>query len=471
MAHAQAAPTSTPSAKTASLALQAAPWTGDFDAMLQRRYLRALVANSKTQYYVVNGVQHGSSYEYLKAFEEWVNQKYPRKVKHTQFHVVFVPVSRDAMLSRLAAGRGDLAVGNLEITPERAKAFDFSDPLATGVKEIAVTGPRSPVLHSVDDLSGQEVFVRKSSSYWEQLAALNVRFKSQGKALIKLRQAPEDLEDEDLLEMLNAGLVGIVITNAYLPNLWGKIYTNIRPNPGVVLADSGQIAWAMRKNSPQLKAVIDEFVKTHKQGTLFGNSVIGRYALSSKMLKNAIAPDELKKFQDTVALFQKYASQYSVDYLLMMAQGFQESTLNQDAKSRVGAVGIMQLMPATGAQMKVGDIRAKDANVHAGVKYIRFVIDNNFAGEPMDETNKLLFAFAAYNAGPGRIHSLREQAAKQGLNPNVWIDNVELVAAAKIGMETVTYVANIYKYYIAYKLIAAQESEKKATEESIAGGH
>jgi membrane-bound lytic murein transglycosylase MltF len=468
---AEVATSSSPDGKSAAaLPLQFAPWTGDFDGMLQRRFIRVLVAYSKTQYYVVNGVQHGSSYEYLKAFEEWVNLKYPQKAKHTLFHVVFVPVSRDQMFPRLAAGRGDLAVGTLEITPERSRAFDFSDPLVSGVKEIAVTGARSPALHSIDDLSGQEVFVRRSSSYWEHLAALNAQFKSQGKSPVKLRLAPEDLEDEDLLEMLNAGLVPIVITNAYLPNLWKEIYTNIRPNNDVVLADSGQIAWAMRKDSPMLMSVVDQFIKTHKQGTAFGNSVIGRYAHSTNMLKNAVAPDELKKFQETVALFQKYGSQYNVDYLLMMAQGFQESTLNQDAKSRVGAVGIMQLMPTTGVQMKVGDIRAKEGNIHAGVKYIRFMIDNNFANEPMDDTNKLLFAFAAYNAGPGRIHSLREEAAKQGLNPNVWTNNVEMIAAARIGMETVTYVANIYKYYVAYKLVAAQESENEKAKELVEKG-
>ncbi len=338
-----------------SVAIQAAPWTGDFDGMLQRRFIRVLV---------------------------------------------FIPVSRDQMLPRLIAGRGDLAVGNLEITPERSKTIDFSEPLVTGVKDIAVTGPRSPVLHSIEDLSGQEVFVRKSSSYWERLVALNARFKSQGKSQVVLRPAPEDLEDEDLLEMLNAGLVRVVIAHAYLPNLWAKIYTNIRPNPDVVLDDSGQVAWAMRKESSQLMATINQFVKTHKQGTLFGNSVIGRYALNPKI---------------------------------------------------------------------VGDIHTKDANIHAGVKYIRSMIDNNFANEPMDDTNKLLFAFAAYNAGPGRIHSLREEAARQGLNPNVWIDNVEMVAAARIGVETVTYVANIYKYYIAYKLIAEQENEKRKTMDSVEG--
>ena len=466
--HAQTVQTPPPKGQsTAALPLPVAPWTGDFDAMLQRRFIRVLVAYSKTQYCVVNGVQHGSSYEYMKAFEEWVNLKYPQKVKNTRFHVVFVPVPRDQMLPRLSEGRGDLSVGTLEITPERSKVVDFSDPVVIGVKEIAVTGPHSPVLHSIDDLSGQEVFVRKSSSYWERLDGLNARFKSQGKPQVRLRLAPENLEDEDLLEMLNAGLVPIVITNAYLPNLWRKIYTNIRPNPDVVLHDAGQIAWAMRKNSPQLMNVIDKFVKTHKQGTAFGNAVIGRYALSNKMLKNAVGPEELKRFQETVSQFQKYSSQYNVDYLLMMAEGFQESTLNQEAKSSVGAVGIMQLMPGTGEQMKVGDIHQKEANIHAGVKYIRFMVDKYFANEPMDDTNKLLFAFAAYNAGPGRIHSLREEAAKKGLDPNVWIGSVEFIAAARVGMETVTYVANIYKYYVAYKLVAEQEEERKKAREAL----
>ncbi len=235
--------------------------------MLKRHFMRALVASSKSQYYVVNGVQHGSSYEYLKAFEDWVNRKYPPKVKNVKFHVVFVPVSRDQLLPRLNAGRGDLATGTLMITPERKRIVDFSDPVVTGLREIAVTGPHSPELHSVEDLSGQEVFARKSSSHWEHLERLNEKFKSEGKASVKLRAAPEDLEDEDLLEMLNAGLVPVVVTDAYLPKLWAPFYTNIKANLDVVIADGGKVAWAMRKNSPQLMAVMIEFVKGHKQGT------------------------------------------------------------------------------------------------------------------------------------------------------------------------------------------------------------
>jgi membrane-bound lytic murein transglycosylase MltF len=276
-------------------------------------------------------------------------------VKDTSsFHIVFVPVVRSELLPRLTAGRGDIAVATLTVTPDRRKLVDFSDPTATGVKEVAVTGPDSPTINIVDDLSGQEVFARKSSSYWEHLEQLNEKFRSQKKPLVKLQAAPEDLEDEDLLEMLNAGLVKIVVVDAYMPSLWAKIYTNIQAHPDVAVSDSSSFAWAMRKDSPKLMAAVNEFVKTYKQGTAFGNGLIQRHVHSSQMLKSAISPTAIQNFNQTVAFFKKYASQYNVDYLLMMAQGFQESALNQEAKSKVGAVGIMQLMPATGQQMKSG---------------------------------------------------------------------------------------------------------------------
>jgi membrane-bound lytic murein transglycosylase MltF len=440
--------------------LQTPPWTGDFDGMLKRHYIRALVAYSKTQYYVVKGVQHGSSYEFLKAFEDAINKKYPPKQKYIRFHVIFVPVPRDKMFSRLIEGRGDLAAGALTVTPDRLKVVDFSDPLVEGAKAIAVTGPDSPALATLDDLAGKEVFVRPSSGYWEHLQALNAKFKSEGKSAIILRAAPEELEDEDILEMLNSGLIQVAVTHAYLPKLWAQIFPKIQPHEDVIISDNDSIAWAMRKNSPQLMSAVNSFVLTHKRGTVFGNTVIQKYAINRQMLKSATSPVDLQRFEQTVALFRKYGEQYNLDYLLMMAEGFQESSLNQEAKSQVGAIGIMQLMPATGEQMKVGDIAQTEANIHAGVKYIRFMVDKYFANEPMTDTNKLLFAFASYNAGPGRVHALRVEAGQKGFDPNVWFDNVEVIAANRVGTETVTYVSNIYKYYIAYKLVALQQEER-----------
>ena len=94
-------------------------------------------------------------------------------------------------------------------------------------------------------------------------------------------------------------------------------------------------------------------------------------------------------------------------------------------------------MPATGRDMQVGDITLLEPNIHAGVKFPRAVMNEYYANEPMDQLNRRLFTFAAYNAGPGRIAGLRRIAAQRGLDPNVWLNNVELMAAEKIGRETV----------------------------------
>ena len=224
-----------------------------------------------------------------------------------------------------------------------------------------------------------------------------------------------------------------------------------------------------RKGSPQLKEVINEFVKAHRQGTRFGNTIIKKYTGSTKFIKSATSKEEIEKLRRTMDIFSKYGEKYDIDYLLVAAQGYQESRLDHSAKSPAGAIGIMQVMPATGKELKVGDIRELDPNIHAGAKYIRFMVDRYFEKEPMTKRNKMLFAFAAYNAGPGRIAQLRKEAAKRGLDPNVWFNHVEMVTAEKIGSETVTYVSNIFKYYIAYKLVAEQIEKRQEALERVKG--
>src|SRR5215470_12775619 len=198
-------------------------WTGDLDALLERRVVRIAVAYSKTQYYVVKGVQHGVAYESGKAFEGYLNRNHPPKNRHIQVHVVFLPVSRGDLLSDLTEGFADIAVAGLTITAERRELVDFCEPTMTGISEIAVTGPRSPKLASMEDLAGQEVFLRKSSSYWQHVEQLNERLKSEGKPAVKLQAVPDDLEDEDLLEMVNAGLLSTTIVDDYAAKLWSKL--------------------------------------------------------------------------------------------------------------------------------------------------------------------------------------------------------------------------------------------------------
>lgn len=455
-------------APVVALPIKAKQWTGDLDDLVKRRVIRIAVPYSKTQYYVIEGVQHGIAYEGGKAFEKYLNRKYPPpKNKNVRIHVAFLAESRDRLLSDLTDGSADVVVATLTITSERQKQVDFSNPTATGINEIVVTGPRSPKLTSIDDLSGREVFLRKSSSYWEHAERLNERFRNEKKPAVILRAVPEDLEDEDLLEMVNAGLLPTIIVDDWMAKLWGKLYAKLQLHPEIAVNTGGAFGWAMRKDSPLLMAALNKFGKTHRQGTAFGQQLIAKYIRSTDTLQQAISPVGIKRFERTAEAFRKYSEQYRIDYLLMMAKGYQESRLNQAAKSQTGAIGIMQLMPATGAAMKVGDIRQEDANIHAGVKYFQATMERLYGTEPMDDLNKVLFTLAAYNCGPARVEQLRKQAVQQRLNRNVWFNNVEIVAAARIGRETVTHVANVYKYYVAYKLIAVQEEKRTKARQSL----
>ena len=443
-------------------------WKGDFDGMKKRHIIRALVPYSKTFYYVESGRQRGISYEIFKALEDDLNKK--AKSKTIKMRVLFLPVGRDEIVSRLVDGWGDVVFADLTITPERQKIVDFSEPMYSGIKEIVVTGPSGPQIQSLDDLSGKEIFIRKSTSYYEHLQELNQRLAAAGKAAVMIREAPEDLEAEDILEMVNSGLIGATVVDRYKAVMWARVFKSLNLHNDMPLHDGADNAFMIRKGSPELKAMLDDFVKRHGQGTTFGNSIVNRYVKDPKFAKNALGDDERKRFGATLELFRKYGEQYDMDYLLMMAQGFQESGLDQNAKSSVGAIGVMQIMPATGKDLKVGDIAQVEPNIHGGVKYIRFMIDQFYKDEPMTPLNKGLFAFASYNAGPGRIAQLRREAAKRGLDPNRWFHNVELVAADKIGSETVNYVSNIYKYYTAYKLLMQQDEERRKAREGVTKG-
>ncbi len=432
-------------------------WTGDFDGMVERHRIRALVAFSKTFYFLDQGTQRGASYEVLKEFEKTINKALKKKT--VKVEMVFIPVSRDGLIPGLVEGRGDIAAANLTITPERQEFVDFSDPFFTGVSEIVVSGPGAPKLASVDDLAGKTIHVRESSSYYASLVLLNEQLKKAGKSEVKLIPADENLEDEDLLEMVNAGLMLMIVMDSHKAEFWAQIFDKITLNPKVAVRTGGKIAWAFRKDSPKLKKTVNAFVKKNKKGTLMGNIIFKRYLKNTKYVKNSLSDEELAKFEATIDLFQKYSSQYDFDWLILAALGYQESGLDQSVRSHVGAVGVMQVMPSTASDPKVNipNIEEVEPNIHAGVKYLHFLHHRYFRDSAVDELNQWLFTFAAYNAGPARVRRLRKEATEIGLDPNIWFRNVEIVAAKRIGRETVQYVSNIYKYYAAYRLLTERE--------------
>jgi membrane-bound lytic murein transglycosylase MltF len=433
-------------------------WKGDLDGMIKRRVIRVATTYNKTHYFIDKGVQRGAVAESFELFEDELNAKL--KTKNLRVNVVFLPVSRDELLPAVVQGRADIAAAALTVTPEREKIVDFSPSTYEPVDEIVVTGPGAPEITTLDDVAGQEVFVRRSSSFYESLTALNTRLMANGKEPVVIKLAPEELETEDILEMVNAGLVKVTVADNHIAAFWKEMLPAIVLHSDVAVRTGGRVAFAMRKDSPQLMAELSGWIERNGPRTLFGNMVLQRYAKSTKFVKSATSTGEMERFRQMVDIFRKYGDQYQLDYLLMLAQGFQESGLDHSVRSPVGAIGVMQVMPATGKDLKVGDIKRVENNIHAGVKYIRFMIDQYYKDEPMDPINRGLFAFASYNAGPARIRQLRGVAKLRGLDPNVWFNNVEQIASERIGRETVTYVSNIYKYYVAYRL-AVEEIEQR----------
>lgn len=443
-------------------------WTGDFDGMAERRLVRVLVVFNKMLFFLDQGRQRGVNVDMFREFEKHINAK--QKKKTLKIKILFIPVPRDQLLPALLDGRGDIAAANLTITPGRQKLVDFSDPWYSNAKEILITGPSAPPIKTLADLAGKEIHLRPTSSYHEHLVKLNERYKKEGKPPIKIVPASPLMEDSDLIEMVNAELLPMVIVDDHKAHFWGQIFDKITLHTDIYVNEGGKIAWALRKNSPKLAAELNAFVKKSKKGSLLGNMLFKRYLKENKWARNSTSPEEIKKFHDVVKLFMKYADQYQFDFLMTAALAYQESGLDHSKKSHVGAVGIMQVLPTTAADKNVGipDIEKIEKNIHAGHKYLRFLHDRYFSDPAIDGLNKYLFSFAGYNAGPAKVAQLRKEAKKNGLDPNVWFHNVELIAARRIGRETVQYVGNIYKYYLAYRL-SMDKIQAKETAKSDAG--
>jgi len=423
--------------------------------------VRMLVVYSKTFYFIDQGQQRGITYDLGMELEKALNAN--NKDRTRPVRVVFIPVTRDQLLPALAAGAGDIATGGLTITPERLKRVDFTAPGVDDVEEILVTSSDAPVPATVEELSGRKLYVRRSSAYYEAILDLNRRLATLGKPPVEIVAAEETLEDEDILEMVNAGLVDATVVDSYVADFWKDVFPRIRPQPTIKLREHAQLAWAIRKGSPELKQTLDAFVTQNRMGTMTGNVILKRYLQNTRWVRGATQTEDMKRFTALTEFFKKYATQYDFDWLLLVAQGYQESGLDQKIRSPVGAIGVMQVMPATAKDKNVAipNIQQAEPNIHAGVKYLRFLVNQYFDEPGIDRMNRHLFAFAAYNAGPNRIQRLRQQAASQGLDPNKWFNNVELVVAQQVGRETVQYVSNIFKYYVAYKLTIERARQRE----------
>jgi len=436
--------------------------TGDLDTILTERAFRLIVPYSKTHFFIDKGREMGVAAEFGREFETWLNKRHAKK--GLPIRVVFVPTSRDKLFSALLNGRGDAVAANLTITEKRNEIVDFARPWLTGVDEILVTGPAAPAtLAGLDDLAGRELPVREGTSYIEHVEAINADFAKRGLAPIKVVKLSARLQTEDVLQMVGAGLLPWAIADSHVAGFWARADTKLTLRPDIVFNEGGEIAWAIRPDSPLLKAELDEFFAARKQGTAFGATILRRYYGGRVTVRNAAAAADSARFGAMVESFRRHAGTANFDYLLLAAQGYQESRLDQKQVSPRGAVGIMQLLPSTAEAPPIGIkgvAHDPDLNIKAGAA-VMALLRKRYVNDPeLDEVDRTLLTFAAYNAGPGNLRKFRRRATQMGLDPNVWFDNVEVAAARIVGAETVHYVGNIYKYYVAYSLAMQQGEER-----------
>jgi membrane-bound lytic murein transglycosylase MltF len=437
--------------------------TGDLDEMAKARVIRALVIVNPVGFFYQVGRPQGIQYEALEEFEKFANKKL--NTGKLPVKVVFLPMRPDQLGPALTEGIGDLVAQGVVVTPEREQTVAFSDPINFEVKEVIVTGTALANVSSFDDLAGKDVYVNPITVYGDYLRKIADDQKKAGKQPLNVKEADRNLFDDDLIQMVNAGILPATVSNQPRADLWAQVLPNVKSHPDLAVASGIKLAWVMRKNNPQFKRLVDEFVKDHGAGTSFGNTLLRRYLQNTKWITNSTSASEMQKFSTYAQYFKKYSAQYNFDYLMIAAQGYQESLLDQNRKSHVGAVGVMQVMPklAAAPPISIKDVGTADGNIQAGTKMLRNIADTYFNDPGIDQINKTLFTFASYNAGPNRIVRLRKKAQADGLDPNKWFGNVELEVAQDVGQETVNYVSNIYKYYVAYKLTAEQTQAKAAS--------
>lgn len=430
----------------------AEPWTGDLAGILERGFLRIGTAYNPVLFSYSGPDQRGIVVELAAELQAQLRKKLGKAASNLT--VVIAALSRGKMITALEEGRVDVLMANLTITPERHARVDFTDPLGTGVREVLVTGPSAPAIATLDDLAGVTLHLRPSSSYFEHLTALNAARKAAGKPEFPVEPMDENMEDSDILELVGVGTLPAAIIDDHMARLYTQIIEGLTLHEDIAINEGGEIAWAIRKDSPELKVAFNGFIEGAAKGTRLGNTLLNRYFKDTKRVEHAMADEPAERLRGTIELIRKYAGEYGFDTVLIAAQGYQESGLDQKKRSPVGAIGIMQVMPATARDpvVDVPEIHVAENNVKAGVKYLRFLRDHYFSDPAVDDFNQTLFSFAAYNAGPGNISKARKRAEKMGLDPNVWFGSVELATAKAVSREPVVYVRNILKYYVTYRI-------------------
>ncbi len=437
------------------------PHTGDLPEMISHRTIRVLTTYSKTHYFIADGQSFGFEYSLMKDYEKYLNRN--RNRRQLEIVVEFFPVPAGQLIPSLLAGLGDIIAAGLIVTPERQEKIDFTDPYFSEIREVVVTHRGTPEIISLQDLAGKQFYLRPISSYFESIGNLNARLVGKGLPPVQIVWANPFLKAEDILEMINAGIIDLTLMENRRAKMWSSILSNLVILEHAPVHQNAEMAWGIRKNSPLLKKSLNRFLLKHKPGTLNGNIYLKRYYQNVKWIENPLSPGIRERFSEYSPLFKKYGALYGFDWIFLAALSYQESRLDPGKRSHAGAIGLMQVREETAQdhRIRVSDITINDNNVHAAVKYLALLRDVYFSDKRFSPDARVRFALAAYNAGPKKILECRKLASRMGYNRFKWLGHCEFAALRIIGEETVRFVGNINKYYLAYTLSDTLECLKQ----------
>ena len=432
-----------------------------------KRAIRVLVNYNATNYFLVEGKQAGLEYEMMRSFETYLNKGLKAEKK---YHLFFIALPFDQLIPALLSGKGDVIAAGMTITAERSKKVEFTTPYRANISEMLVRHKDAKRPLTAAQLAGKTVHVVKGSSYYTHLKHLSNELKKENKPAINIIEADENLVSEDLLQMVNAGIYQYTIVDSHIADIWSRTLKDIVPEASAAISTGSQIAWAVRKDNDDLAYKLNLFLRKYKQGTKHGNILFNRYYKNTKWIDNPVKDGAIKRLHEYQKSFMKYGKEYNIDWVMLTALGYQESKLNQHRKSNHGAVGVMQIKPSTAADKNIkitGVAKSYDKNIHAATKYLAFLRSRYFSDPKIAPVEQLAFTLAAYNAGPAKITQMRNKAKKLGKNPNKWFLNVEYVTRRYTSSEPVNYVANIMKYYLAFKSVIEAEGARMEAAEKV----
>lgn len=427
--------------------------TSDWKQIKRRKVIRMITRNNAANYFLFKGQLLGFEYELAQQFAK----------KNKLRLEIIVPPEDEDLFDWLSQGKGDFIAASLSPTNKRlAKEIKFSRHYLKTQHQL-VQRKDEELIIDLEQLNGRTIAIRKSSAYTETIKNLqDIGIK------VTPEFVPEDLETEEIINRVAIGLYDLTVSDSHLLELEMLWRDDIQAS--MSLSNEKEIGWVVRNNNPSLLKAINRFHRKNYKSLVY-NLTYQKYFVNASHKTKEIADkkeasESISPYDDIV---KEYATKYGFDWKLITAQMYQESRFDPNAKSWVGALGLLQVMPRTGKEFGFTNLKDPQTGLHAGVKYLQWV-QNRF-DEELPVKDRMWFTLASYNAGVGHVRDARRLAKKMGWNPNRWFNNVEramlLLRLKKYhrrsrfgfvrGREPVAYVRKIKHHYEAYsKLIPDQ---------------